>query len=186
VFDAGETLFDETRLWSQVAADAGVPAFTFMGVLGGLVVRGEHHRRVWEVLGIDAPPGELSSADFYPDALACLGRLRAKEYLVGVAGNTPASTEQVLRPHADFVGSSARWGAEKPSLGFFDAIVAECERPRSEIAYVGDRVDNDVVPALAAGLVGVHIRRGPWGYLQEPPTEALVIASLDELPKALS
>ena len=37
------------------------------------------------------------------------------------------------------------------------------------IAYVGDRADNDVGPAIAAGMVGVHIRRGPWGHLQEPP-----------------
>ena len=57
--------------------------------------------------------------------------------------------------------------------------------PAGEIAYVGDRVDNDVEPALAAGMVAVHIRRGPWGYLHEPPPEALRITSLDELPAVL-
>ena len=55
-----------------------------------------------------------------------------------------------------------------------------------KIAYVGDRVDNDVGPALAAGMVGVHIRRGPWGYLQEPPAGAIRIRSLDELPAVLA
>ena len=49
----------------------------------------------------------------------------------------------------------------------------------------GDRVDNDAAPALAAGMVAVHIRRGPWGYLQEPPEGALRIRSLDELPEVL-
>ena len=57
--------------------------------------------------------------------------------------------------------------------------------PGCKIAYVGDRVDNDVGPAIAAGMAGVHIRRGPWGHLQEPPPEAIRIRSLDELPKAL-
>ena len=38
-----------------------------------------------------------------------------------------------------------------------------------ELAYVGDRVDNDVLPAAAAGLVAVHVRRGPWGRLQRTP-----------------
>jgi spermidine synthase len=40
-------------------------------------------------------------------------------------------------------------------------------------------------PALAAGLVAVHIRRGPWGHLEEPPPDAVRIRSLDELPAAL-
>jgi FMN phosphatase YigB (HAD superfamily) len=44
---------------------------------------------------------------------------------------------------------------------------------------------NDVVPALAAGLRAVHIRRGPWGHVQEPPPEAVRIRSLDELPAVL-
>jgi FMN phosphatase YigB (HAD superfamily) len=186
VFDVGETLVDETRLWQQVATDAGVPVFTFIGVLGALIARGEHHRRVWEVFGLDPIAGDFSPSDFYPDALACLSRLRADGYLVGIAGNTPASTEEILRPHADFVGSSARWSAEKPSIAFFDAVVAECGRPPSQVAYVGDRVDNDVAPALAAGLSAVHIRRGPWGFLQEPPPGALSIMSLNELPIALT
>ena len=51
------------------------------------------------------------------------------------------------------------------------------------VAYVGDRVDNDVVPAAASGMVAVHIRRGPWGYLQSgAELAALRIRSLDELP----
>ena len=59
-----------------------------------------------------------------------------------------------------------------------------CEPP--EIAYVGDRVDNDVAPALAAGMVAVHVRRGPWGYLHDPPPAAIRIRSLAELPGALA
>jgi FMN phosphatase YigB (HAD superfamily) len=75
----------------------------------------------------------------------------------------------------------------KPSSAFFERIVAAAERPAAEIAYVGDRVDNDVEPALQAGMVAVHIRRGPWGYLQQGREQAHVcIDSLDELPRALN
>ena len=31
----------------------------------------------------------------------------------------------------------------------------------------------------------MHLRRGPWGYLHEPPPAALRVASLDELPEVL-
>jgi FMN phosphatase YigB (HAD superfamily) len=54
---------------------------------------------------------------------------------------------------------------------------------------VGDRVDNDVVPAHHAGMVAVHIRRGPWGVLQAdwPGAEhaTLRVHSLSELPARL-
>ena len=56
----------------------------------------------------------------------------------------------------------------------------------AEVAYVGDRVDNDVRPALAAGLVAVHLRRGPWGLLQRTPDGAIAIDALAELPAALA
>jgi FMN phosphatase YigB (HAD superfamily) len=56
-----------------------------------------------------------------------------------------------------------------------------------EAAYVGDRVDNDVLPAAAAGLVAIHIRRGPWGRLQQTPPEAtLGLDDLASLPQALA
>ncbi len=51
---------------------------------------------------------------------------------------------------------------------------------------MGDRVDNDVLPALAAGLVAVHVRRGPWGLLHEAPAGAISIRSLAELPAVLA
>ena len=183
-FDIGETLVDETRLWEQAADAAGVPRFTLMGVLGGLAARGEPHTKVWELLGTAAPRVAFTAADFYPDARACLERLRGP-YRVGAVGNTGVETEELLRPLVDLVGSSARWGVEKPSAAFFARLVEEVGTRPERIAYVGDRVDNDVVPALEAGLVAVHIRRGPWGFLHEPPSGAIRIESLDELPAKL-
>ncbi len=89
-FDVGETLVDETRMWSDVADAVGVPRFTFFGVLGGLVARGEHHRRVFDLLGVDRPgsygfarPGSYGFAaeDLYADARPCLAELRRRGYL---------------------------------------------------------------------------------------------------------
>lgn len=55
---------------------------------------------------------------------------------------------------------------------------------------VGDRVDNDVVPAAAAGMVAVHLRRGPWGFLQSAwpgvHEAALQIDDLGALSDALA
>jgi FMN phosphatase YigB (HAD superfamily) len=185
VFDVGETLIDETRSWERAADAAGVPRFTLMGVLGGLAARGARHSKVWEMLGVERPASTWESGDFYADALPCLAKLRSRGVLTAAVGNTGVETEELLRQHVDVVGSSGRWAVEKPAREFFDRIVVETGVPSGQTAYVGDRVDNDVTPALAAGMVAVHIRRGPWGYLHEPPREAIRIGSLDELPEAL-
>ena len=186
MFDVGETLVDETRVWERAADAAGVPRFTLMGVLGGLVAQGRPHGDVWRALLVEPPLPIWSGVDLYPDALPCLARLRATGLVVGAVGNTPVEAEQMLRGHVDLVGSSARWGVEKPSGAFFERIATETGLEPAAIAYVGDRVDNDVEPALAAGMVAVHIRRGPWGILHDPPPEATRICSLDELPSALA
>jgi FMN phosphatase YigB (HAD superfamily) len=185
VFDVGETLVDETRNWEHVADECGVPRFTLMALVGYAIARGESHRKVREWLDIDPTAGAFGHDELYPDAEPCLRRCRETGLFVGVVGNMGIVHEEGIPTFVDLVASSERWGVEKPSPAFFERVVAETGRPPHEVAYVGDLVHNDVEPALAAGLVAVHIRRGPWGHVQEPPPEAIPIRSLDELPGAL-
>jgi FMN phosphatase YigB (HAD superfamily) len=110
--------------------------------------------------------------------------LRARGLRVGAAGNMYAHHEAFLRPHVDFVGSSERWGVEKPDAGFFACVVEEAGAPAEEILYVGDRIDNDVAPALAAGLHAFRIRRGAHAAV-DSPAGVVTIDTLDELPEAL-
>jgi len=204
-FDVGETLVDETRQWGGWADWLGVPRLTFFAALGAVIERGQHHRRVFELVrpGVDlareqaarAAAGQVDlfdQSDFYPDALACLATLRHQGYRIGLAGNQPAVAEAALRAMTlpvDYVASSAGWGVEKPAPEFFARVVALAGGVPAEIAYVGDRVDNDVAPAAAAGMVAVFLRRGPWGYLHADRPEAALarikIDSLAELPEAL-
>ena len=41
-----------------------------------------------------------------------------------------------------------------------------------EILYVGDRVDNDLRPAVAAGMHTALVHRGPWATIQWRTDEA--------------
>jgi HAD superfamily hydrolase (TIGR01509 family) len=186
VFDVGETLVDETNMWTRAAAAAGVTPFTLMAGLGATIALERPHDAVWSMLGIEHPAGTWVMDDWYPDARPCLDRLRTAGYRVCACGNTPAFVEQELAPLVDAVASSESLGVWKPDSEFFTRVVELAGVPAEKIAYVGDRVDNDIRPAIEAGMAGVHIRRGPWGYLQKPPAEAIRIDSLDELPEALS
>lgn len=136
----------------------------------------------WEAEG--ATSFVFADRDLHADALPCFEALRERGLRLGAAGNMFAHHEDFLRAHVDFVGSSERWGVQKPDPGFFAQVVEAAGVPAQEIAYVGDRVDNDVLPSLAAGLVAVHVRRGAHAHV-EPPEAVPSIRSLAELPKVL-
>jgi FMN phosphatase YigB (HAD superfamily) len=203
-FDVGETLVDETRLWSEWADWLQVPRFTFMAALGFLIGAGRSHREVFPLVSsytaseatarrmAEGWRYDIRAGDLYPDALACVSRLRRKGYQVAVVGNQQVECEDALRAlglEANWFGSSARWGIEKPSLVFFERVVAEAGLPPGQIAYVGDHPENDIKAAKTCGLRTVFLRRGPWAIAHETGTQAQIadvrISSLDELPDAL-
>lgn len=205
-FDVGETLVDETRIWAGWADWLGVTRLTLFAALGAVIARGEHHHRVFDIIRPDMDVGAEAAAmraagagfsvtrdDFYPDAIPCLHALRAAGYRIGLAGNQPAGAEAQLKAldlPVDYVASSAGWGVEKPSPVFFDRVVELAGGSPGEIAYVGDRLDNDVLPAADAGMLAVFLRRGPWGYLHATLPEItrahIRLDSLAELPAALA
>ena len=75
----------------------------------------------------------------------------------------------------------------QPDPGFFARVVAAAPCTAGEVLYVGDRLDNDIRPAAAAGLRTALIRRGPWALLQQDDPDVLAVPtfrvdSLTELP----
>jgi FMN phosphatase YigB (HAD superfamily) len=192
-FDVGETLIDEERIWREVARSAGLAPHVVWAALGKTIERGEDHSSLWGHLGMHRPEGVWERhgydvGDLFPDAAACLERLRADGLFVGIAGNQSAAMESWARSalSVDVVTSSAGLGVSKPDPVFFERLVELAGVAPHDLAYVGDRADNDARPALAAGLVAVHLRRGPWGLLQATPEGAIAIESLAELPAALA
>ena len=182
VFDVGETLIDEARMWHEWAEIVGVSRFTFAAALGAVIARGEDHRRVFDVVapGVDwralrvtrglPPPSRLEDGDLYPDVRAGLAAIRAAGFRIGIAGNQPVASERAVERlglPCDLVASSDTFGALKPDPRFFERLVEATGGPASAVAYVGDRVENDVEPAQAAGLCGVLLRRGPWAAIGE-------------------
>ncbi|HEU0248840.1 MAG TPA: HAD family hydrolase [Gaiellaceae bacterium] len=193
-FDVGETLVDEERWWRELAERSGLQPHVVWAALGLTIARGEEHDALWAHLGIEGPDRSwfgltYSSDDLYPDAVDCLERRRLG-LRVGIVGNQTEAMEHwacdAVLP-ADVVSSSATLGVRKPDPRFFARVVGLAGCRAGETAYVGDRVDNDVLPAAAVGLVAVHVRRGPWGRLQPtPPEAALGLDDRASLPQALA
>ncbi|GAA2622632.1 HAD-IA family hydrolase [Actinomadura fulvescens] len=182
-FDIGETLVNEGEIYGRWADWLGVPRHTFLTKLGAVLATGGTHMDLFEYFrpGFDLAveekkraeagvPNGFGAADLYPDARDCLARLHARGVYVGIAGNQPAeAAEQLaaLRLDADVIGISEIWGVEKPAQEFFERCAQLADLLPERVLYVGDRIDNDVRPALAFGMQVAFLRRGPWGHIQE-------------------
>jgi HAD superfamily hydrolase (TIGR01549 family) len=208
-FDVGETLVDESRIWTRWAGRLGVPPLTMLGVVGAMAALDRPQLDAFEVLrpGFDVPaelarwreeePDGLRENfdvdDLYADVRGCFAALREAGLGVIIAGNQPPPAEVALERMAlgaDAILISDVLGMAKPSAEFFAAVLEAAGRPApAAVAYVGDRLDNDVLPARRAGMRAVLLRRGPWGYLHAARPEAAladaVIDSLTELPGLL-
>lgn len=206
VFDVGETLYSEERAWGAWADWLGISPRTLGAALGATLALRADHRTAFELIrpgfdfraeqaaraaaGCPDDPSELY--DLAPGARECLDALRAAGLRVGVAANQPSTVapllDELLEPD-ELAGISEDWGVAKPDPVFYARVIEAVGLAPEEIAYVGDRVDNDVVPAADAGMVAVHLVSGPWGVVQaawpEAARAAIRVRTLPEVAEAL-
>ena len=206
VFDVGETLVDESREYGTWADWLGVPRHTFSAMFGATISAGKDYRETFQYFrpGFDlsierqkradaGQPESFGEENLYLDARPCLLRLRDLGFWVGIAGNQTKRAGGILRSldlPADLIATSDDWGVEKPDARFFHAIIDAAGVRADEIVYVGDRLDADLRPARAVGLLTAFICRGPWGTIwRDHPDMAEAatwrLQSLDELPSLL-
>ena len=197
IFDLGETLVDETRQWQIVADAAGIPSFTLSGVIGAMISQGRSFHEAFAEIGVPRVSAvdhgyEVTTDVFYPDAIPTLRRLRELGYPIGSVANQPHGIAEDLAAmdlSLDILATSATYGVAKPDPAFFERIIADCQQPADQIVYVGDRLDNDILPAQRVGMQAVFLRRGPWGFIQASWPEAAQVRyridSLLELPAVL-
>ncbi len=199
-FDIGEVVIDETRVWATWADIIGVSPLTFGAVLGVAIADGLGWEDVFDELAPnmvwqdfedehEARYGGFRDDDVYGDVRDCLTALQADGLKVVLCGNQPARRQAQLTaldlPH-DAMAMSDDLGVEKPDPRFWERLLELAgAESAAEVLYVGDRVDNDVLSAMQAGLKTCWLRRGPWGRLHDLPDNVeadLVLEGLGELP----
>ncbi|MDA4885290.1 HAD family hydrolase [Streptomyces sp. MS2A] len=189
VFDVGECLVDETREYGTWADWLGVPRHTFHAMFGAVIAQGRDYREVFQEFrpGFElyaerdkraaaGQPETFDERDLYADVRVSLHRLRADGLWLGIAGNQTVRAGRILRElfssDVDLIGTSDDWGASKPDLEFFKRVADAVPFAANEILYVGDRCDNDILPARGAGMQTALVRRGPWATIQWESPEA--------------
>jgi hypothetical protein len=135
VFDIGEVLIDETRVWA-CWADCSGSAAEFAAVLGAAIAQGEDHQAVFEHVAPNVEweafveeherrYGGFRPSDLYPDVRLCLVRAARAGVPVLLAGNQPSRRHAQLEALARVDGTRcpSDLGVDKPDPAFFEAVL---------------------------------------------------------------
>ncbi len=128
-----------------------------------------------------------------PDARPALAALHDR-YRLGVLANQERWIRRTMARDGldgffDLWFVSAELGLDKPDPRIFQAALEAAGVPPGRCAMVGDRLDNDIVPAMAEGMRGVWLLRGEAP--DDPTPEQLsradaAVRTLLELPGVLA
>lgn len=104
----------------------------------------------------------------YNDVPQCLEILR-KQYRIGVIANQSLGTKNRLEKwgilkYIDLVISSAEEGVSKPNPKIFELALQRAKCNPCEAVMVGDRIDNDIIPAKKIGMHTIWVKQGFGGY----------------------
>jgi putative hydrolase of the HAD superfamily len=124
-----------------------------------------------------------------PGIVEVLDALKARGLRLGLAANQPLRALESLAKHGirhyfENQGISAVYGHRKPDIRLFLRACQDLAVDPAECIMVGDRIDNDIVPAKLLGMRTVLIRTGrhreqqPRSWDERPDAEAMDAAGI--------
>ena len=190
-FDVGSTLVDETEAWNHRIRDMIAGTDVSFEQFDGQRIRfakeglnGESE--AIRYFGLTKTPWHSEDEVPYADAEETLGYLRERGYQLGIIANqVPGTAERLkgwgLLKYFEIIAASAELGAAKPDKAIFEKAFEMADCNAEEAVMVGDRLDNDIVPAKLLGMKTVWIRNGLAVYQENVGEADAVIDGLSEL-----
>ena len=192
-FDLGSTLLDESgaihRRVRETTEGSDVTYQLFRdAMLEAFCKNRDGYREALERFGLQKMPWHSEEERIYPGMKDLLERLRG-QYSLGVIANQVPGVEERLRDfgiseYFELVLASAEVGLSKPDPRMFQLALDRAGCRAEQAAMVGDRLDNDILPARALGMKTVWVRQGDWKYaLPRSPEETpdFIVEDLKEL-----
>ena len=186
-FDIGSTLVDESTVFERrlkkISAAAGIPfEIVFSKALEYYQQNKKGDLEVARFYNVSLPKWETEYEALYPDSEQVLKRLKEK-YKIGVIANQSFGTADRLAAfgilnYIDLVVASAEEGVSKPDSRIFEIALERSQCPADKTFMIGDRIDNDILPAKKIGMKTLWIRQGFGGLWK--------IQSDDELPNFMA
>lgn len=192
-FDVGSTLVDESLAYEKRMRSAAKAAnVTYEYVYETAMEFYKRNKKgdleTMKLLNVEKPKWSKEDEILYNDTEECLKKLSSK-YKIGVIANQSLGTEKRLEnfgilKYIDLVIASAEEGVSKPDKRIFEiALERACCKPENAV-MIGDRIDNDIVPAKMLGMHTIWIKQGfgkYWNITDEKERADYAVDSLTEI-----
>ena len=173
-FDIGSTLVDETEAYDHRVRDmivgTRVTFKDFDETRIALAKQGlDGNSAAIKYFDLTKTPWHSEDEVPYPEANNTLAALCKRGYMLGIIANQkPGTADRLekwgLRQYFGVIVTSAEIGYSKPDKRIFKEALELAECPAEESVMVGDRLDNDIIPAKALDMKTVWIKNGLAKY----------------------
>ena len=192
-FDVGSTIIDEHIAYEHRMKDiADLANTTYSSVyetaMGFYKQNQKGDLETAKLLGVDLTKWHKEDEVLYSDAYECLEILSSR-YKIGIIANQSLGTKDRLEQHGilqyiDLVIASAEEGVAKPDKKIFEIALERGNCKPNNAVMIGDRIDNDIIPAKLLGMHTIWIKQGFGQYCnvtQEVEKADCVVHSLMDI-----
>lgn len=172
-FDVGSTLVDESKVYEErmkaVAKAANVSyEYVYQTALKFYKENKKGDLETMKLLNVKKAEWRHKDERLYHETKDCLRKL-SERYHIGVIANQSLGTEKRLKAfgileYINLVVASAEEGAAKPDKRIFKIALNRADCKPQQAVMVGDRIDNDIIPAKALGMRTIWIKQGFGKY----------------------
>ena len=173
-FDLGSTLIDEDACdmfrFRHMLTQPGAPERAVLeNKMREYSRKGLHpYKTALKEYGLESCAWPIQLERAHPEAQTVLFRLQQKYKLGIIANQLPGAKDRLasygLGTYFDVVVSSAEAGYAKPDPAIFRLALSEAGCLPKEAVMIGDRPDNDILPAMELGMHTVWIRQGMFRH----------------------
>ena len=190
-FDIGSTLVDEQEAYDHRIRDmiAGTD-LTFEEVHAKrieLALQGlDGNSAIIKFFGLAKTPWHSEDETLYADVDRVLRDLKSHGYKLGIIANqAPGAAERLsnwgIADCFSVIASSSELGVAKPDPQNYEKAIAMAGCTASQAVMIGDRLDNDIIPAKQYGMQTVWIRQGLAAYQPKELGDGYADYTIDNL-----
>ncbi len=192
-FDMGSTLIDETlAMEHRIREVIEGTSVTYEQFVEKKIYFAKQNKpadlETIKFYGLTKTPWHKEDERLYSDTIECLKKLYG-HYKLGIIANQSLGSKERLEKfgileYIDVVVASAEEGVAKPDKRIFEIALERAGCEPEEAAMVGDRLDNDIVPANEIGMYTIWIKQGNWkdaSPREELEQPDMTVESLSEL-----
>lgn len=192
-FDVGSTIVDEHIAYEHRMREIADSAkTTYSSVYETAMAFYKQNKKgdleTAKLLGVELTKWHKEDEILYGDASKCLAVLSSR-YKIGIIANQSLGTKERLEQHGvlqyiDLVIASAEEGVAKPDKKIFEIALEKGNCKPNNSVMVGDRIDNDIIPAKLLGMHTIWIKQGfgqYWNITEDVEKADYVVHSLMDI-----